>query len=234
MSSTSQPVALLTGTNRGTGRSLAQELHQRGYRIVSLNRTVTGEKWLNEQHCDLADPQQIRDGVARALAPTDRLDVCISNAVDRVLDPIADLRPADWDRSLAVNLTAQLHLTQAVLPALRDTNGLIIFMGSHAGTRYFEGGAAYSATKAALGAFVETLLLEERNNGVRACLVSPGAIANLEADGDPHKMTTQAVAQAVASMIDGFPRDVLVGEIEIRPATLPTPPVTGIDRLLHV
>ncbi|MEU0277538.1 MULTISPECIES: SDR family oxidoreductase [unclassified Streptomyces] len=234
MGSTDRPVALLTGTNRGTGRSLARELHERGYRLFSLNRTPTGEDWLHEQRCDLADPEQIRDCVARVLAATDRLDVCVSNAVDRLLEPIADIRQVDWDRSLAVNLSANLHLTQAVLPALRSGNGLIVFMGSHAGTRYFEGGATYSATKAALAAFVETLLLEERNNGVRACLISPGAIANLEGDTDPHKMTTQAVAKGIASIIDDFPKDLLVGEIEIRPASLPKPPVTGIDRLLHV
>ncbi|MFD0270460.1 hypothetical protein ACFVGY_28445 [Streptomyces sp. NPDC127106] len=76
--------------------------------------------------------------------------------------------------------------------------------------------------------------MEERNNGVRACLISPGAIANLDGDADPHKMTTHAVAKGVASIIDDFPKDMLVGEIEIRPASLPEPPVTGIDRLLHV
>lgn len=234
MSSADRPVALLTGTNRGTGRSIAEELHRRGYRIRSLNRTPAGEDWLGEQRCDLADPEQIGACTRRAIEAAGRLDVCVSNAVDRVLEPIACLSRADWDRSLAVNLSANLHLTQAVLPALRAGNGLIVFMGSHAGTRYFEGGAAYSAAKAALAAFVETLLLEERNNGVRACLVSPGAIANLDGDDSHHKMTTQAVAKGVVSIIDAFPRELLVGEIEIRPASLPVPPVTGIDRLLHV
>nr|AKA87339.1 short-chain dehydrogenase [Streptomyces antibioticus] len=234
MASADHPVALLTGTNRGSGRSIARELHARGYRIFSLNRTLTGEEWLHEERCDLADPEQIRGGVARVLATAGRLNVCVSNAVDRVLDPIADMRWEDWDRSLAVNLSANFHLTQAVLPALRSGDGLIVFMGSHAATRYFEGGAAYSAAKAALSAFVETLLMEERNNGVRACLVSPGAIANLDGDVDPHKMTTHAVAKAVVSIIADFPRDLLVGEMEIRPAALPERPVTGIDRLLHV
>ncbi|MFD0270459.1 SDR family oxidoreductase, partial [Streptomyces sp. NPDC127106] len=151
MTSADRPVALLTGTNRGSGRSIAGELRERGYRIFSLNRTLANEDWLHEERCDLADPQQIRDSVARVLAATGRLDVCVSNAVDRVLDPIADIRQADWDRSLAVNLSANFHLTQAVLPALRSGHGLIVFMGSHAATRYFEGGATYSAGGGAQG-----------------------------------------------------------------------------------
>ncbi|MFG2981707.1 SDR family oxidoreductase [Streptomyces sp. NPDC048258] len=223
----------MTGANRGSGRSIAAELHRRGHRVFGLNRTPLNEEWLTEVPCDLADLGQIHAAVEWVIERTGRIDVCVSNAVDRVLEPIAAMRVADWDRMLAVNLSAHFHLTQAVLPALRVGRGQIVFMGSHAGTRYFEGGVAYSATKAAMTAFVETLLLEERKNGVRACLVSPGAIANLEGDDSPHKMTVDSIAECVASIV-GLPDDVVVGEIELRPASPLQAPVTGIDRLLYV
>ncbi|MDN3258842.1 SDR family NAD(P)-dependent oxidoreductase [Streptomyces sp. CSDS2] len=229
-----RPVALVTGSNRGTGRAVAAALHGRGYRIRSLNRTPSGEDWLGELRCDLTDPRRIAACVTEAVAGAGRLDVCVANAVDRAFAPLAGLPAEDWDRLVAINLTSVFHLIRHTLPALRASGGLFVAMGSHAATRFFEGGAAYSATKAALKALVETLLLEERGNGVRACLVSPGAIANLDGDEAPYKMSTESVGDCVAAVIDGWPRDVVVGELEIRPARLPAPPVTGIDRLLHV
>lgn len=234
MSSSDARVALITGTNRGSGRAIAEELRGRGYRLHSLNRSLAGEDWLGEHRCDLADPAQIREAVGQVLDEAGHLDVCVSNAVDRVLDPIAELSGADWERLVSINLSAGFHLAKAVLPALRARRGIFVAMGSHAGTRYFEGGVAYSATKAGLKALVETLLLEERRNGVRACLVSPGAIANLDGDESPHKMSTRSIARCVGTIVDSWPRDLVVGEIEVRPADLAEPPVTGIDRLLHV
>jgi NAD(P)-dependent dehydrogenase (short-subunit alcohol dehydrogenase family) len=136
--------------------------------------------------------------------------------------------------SVLVNLIAPFRLTQATLPLLRRTGGVLVFMGSHAGTRFFEGGAAYCATKAALKALVEVLLLEERPQGVRTVLVSPGAIANRAYDDSVMKMSVQSVGRFVAKLITEVPSDIAVGEIEIRPARLASPTVTGLDRLQSV
>jgi 3-oxoacyl-[acyl-carrier protein] reductase len=228
------PVALVTGTNRGCGHAIAEQLHACGYRVRSLNRTLVGQEWLGERKCDIADPAALAGTVADVLAETGRLDACVANAVERVFEPIAVMSAADWDRQLAINLSSVFHLVKVTLPALRAARGVFVAMGSHAGTRPFEGGAAYSATKAGLKALVETLLLEERNNGVRACLVSPGAIANLEGDESPTKISVESVGRCVANIVTAWPTDLVVGELEIRPASLPAAAVTGIDRLLHV
>jgi 3-oxoacyl-[acyl-carrier protein] reductase len=228
------PVALVTGSNRGSGRAIAGRLHERGYRVFSLNRTVTGEDWLGERECDLASRESLAAGVAAVLERAGRLDVVIANAVERVLDPIEKMSEQDWDRQLEINLSSVFRLVKQVLPALRRSRGLFLVMGSHAGSRYFEGGSAYSATKAALKALVETLLLEERNNGVRACLLAPGAISNLDGDDAPTKVSVESVGTCVASIVADWPADLVVGELEFRPALLPDSPVTGIDRLLHV
>lgn len=227
-------MALVTGSNRGSGLAIATSLHARGYRIFSLNRTLAGADWLGEQRCDLADPAKLTACVARVLERTGRIDACVANAVDRVLEPIARFTTPDWDRLVAVNLSSVYHLLKATLGPLRRSRGIFVAMGSNAGTQYFEGGAAYSATKAAVRALVETLLLEERRNGVRACLVTAGAIANLDGDDSPYKMCTSAVGECVATVVDSWAGDLVVGEIEIRPTTPAPSAVTGIDRLLHV
>nr|AVW82908.1 short chain dehydrognase [Nocardia interforma ATCC 21072] len=230
--SSDAPVALITGSNRGSGRAIAEQLEARGYRVFSLNRTVSGQP--GERQCDLADPAALASVTAGVLAEAGRVDVVVANAVDRVLDPIEKMSEEDWDRQLEINLSSVFRLVKHVLPALRRSRGLFVVMGSHAGSHYFEGGAAYSATKAALKALVETLLLEERNNGVRACLLSPGAISNLDGDDAPTKVSVESVGRCVASIVADWPTDLVVGELEFRPAVVPPPPVTGIDRLLHV
>lgn len=227
-------VALITGTNRGTGRGIARALCDSGYRIISLNRTVTGEEWLGEIRCDLLDPGALDQALARVAEAAPRLDLCVLNAAVRRLAPVAAMPVADWRASVEINLTAPFLITRATLPAVRRARGLYVFVGSHAATRFFEGGSAYSATKAALKALVEALLLEERAAGVRAVLISPGAIANRAADESTAKMSPLSVGRIIADVALRTPADVAVGEIELRPAVLSEPLVTGMSRLQSV
>jgi len=228
------PAALVTGASRGTGLAIAAELHRRGYRVGALHRKPTGADWLHEFPCDLTVPESIDAAVAAAVARFGRLDACVANAAVRRLAPVGLLDPGDWDESVAVNLTAVFRLVRATLPAMRASGGSYVVIGSHAGTHYFEGGAAYSATKAALKALVETLLLEERPNGVRSTLLNPGAIANRCDDDNTLKMATASVAHWVGALVQDQPADVAVGEVELRPARLPDPLLAGMARLQHV
>lgn len=227
------PTVLITGTNRGTGRAIAEVMHTAGWRIVSLNRTLSGEPWLGEITCDLSLPDQITAAMAEAAATVERIDACVLNAAVRKLGPLASLPAEDMNNSIAINLLAPFLLTQATLPLLRSSRGIYVFIGSHAGSRFFEGGTAYCASKSALKALVEILLLEERAAGVRAVLVSPGAIANRDYDCSPLKMSPESVGRCVAQLITQTPPDIVVGEIEIRPANL-APAVVGLERLQHV
>jgi len=227
-------VALLTGTNRGAGHGIAAALHAAGFRLISLNRTIRGCPWLGEIECDLSDATSIAAAMAKVADRADRLDVCVLNAAIRRLAPIGELRADDWLESVATNLTAPFLLTKATLPAVRKARGLYVFVGSHAATRFFEGGAAYCGTKAGLKALVEILLLEERAAGVRAVLVSPGAIANRPDDFSPAKISPESLGSMVTDLILRPPEDIVVGEIELRPAVLKDPPVAGISRLQSV
>jgi 3-oxoacyl-[acyl-carrier protein] reductase len=231
---TDRKIALITGSNRGLGNGVARAFHRAGYRIVSLNRTLAGEDWLGEVHCDLARLDDIPRAMAEVRRDVARLDVCVLNAAVRRLATVAELNPLALQTSLAVNLGAPVLLAQACLPMVRAARGGFVVIGSHAATRYFEGGVAYSATKSGLKALVETLLLEERGNGVWATLVSPGAIANRAGDHAPTKMTTDAVGELVRRLAEDVPLGIAVGELEIRPAVLSASPTTGIERLQWV
>lgn len=78
------------------------------------------------------------------------------------------------------------------------------------------------------------LLLEERANGVRAVLVSPGAIANRDWDASPSKISTASFGSLVVDLVDRMPADLAVGEIEVRPAVLEQGPESGLARLQRV
>ncbi|MFJ1649786.1 SDR family NAD(P)-dependent oxidoreductase [Streptomyces sp. NPDC088258] len=225
------PVAIVTGGNRGTGRAITTELTHAGMEVWQLNRNTSGDP--RDITCDLSQPADLHTAVQHILTRTGRLDALITNAVDRYYAPIAELDLDRWTTALTVNLTSTIALIQQTLPMLRRSRGTIVLMGSHAGSRFFEGGLPYCAPKAALKALSEILLLEERPHGVRTSLVSPGAIANEDGDTSPLKITTGSVARVVRDLITN-PSDIAVAEIELRPAALGPPAVTGLDRLQSV
>nr|AUV64165.1 short-chain dehydrogenase [Streptomyces citricolor] len=227
-----EALALVTGTNRGTGRAIRARLAADGYTVRCLNRTPC-EDHTDPVTVDFADPSAVSRATTEVLADAPRLDLLVVNAVTRGFGTVAELADRDWDEAVAVNLTAPIRIVQAALPLLRRSRGHIVLMGSHAGTHAFEGGVAYCATKAALKQVAEVLLMEERPHGVRTTLLSPGAIRNFDDDFSDYKMSVESVAEVV-SWTAATPPDTVLGEIELRPGRLDTPPAVGLDRLQHI
>lgn len=223
---------LVTGAGRGTGYAIARAFHERGWSVAALNRTPCGEEWLGELECDVADRAAVHAAVPRAVAALGGLDVLVANAAVRRLGPIGGLSDEDWDISIATNLTGVFAVVREALPALVRSRGCVVVLGSQAGGEFFEGGAAYCASKAALKALVEVLLLERRHDGLRATLVVPGAIANRDGDGSAHKLDPARVAEVVVRVAT-LPADCVVREVAVDPAAPLRPPYTGIDRLQY-
>jgi 3-oxoacyl-[acyl-carrier protein] reductase len=228
------PVTLVTGSNRGLGYGIARAFRDAGHRVVSLNRTLRGEEWLGEIACDVARPDQVVGALASLRGEISTLHTCVLNAGVRRFAPVGELTAEDWSESVAVNLSAAVQVVRGTLPWVRAAGGVYVVIGSHAADRYFEGGLAYSATKAGLRALVENLLLEERAHGVRAMLVSAGAIANRAGDLSATKMAPESVGRLIRILVDDCPADIAIGELEIRPARLDPPAVSGIARLQRV
>lgn len=226
------PRALVTGGSRGIGLAVAGALAAAGYDVTTASRTGPGPAGTTHVPCDLSDPADVE--ALAASVGRGGLDVCVLNAAVRRLAPVAETTEASWRASVETNLGANVALCRLLLPALRRSGGYIVIVGSHAATRFFEGGLAYSATKAGLKALAETLLLEERQHGVRTCLLSPGAVANRAGDISPGKIAPSSVAELVVWLVTAAPADVAFGEIELRPAALRTPPISGMDRLQYV
>ena len=188
---TDRKVALVTGAASGIGRATALALGEAGYdlgvlgddledvipvadEMKRLGRSATALK------ADISDEGEMRGAVEQLVSEFDRLDVVIANAgINGVWAPIDDLKPEEWDRTIAVNLRGTYLTIHATVPHLKAAGGgSIVVVSSINGTRTFTtpGATAYTATKAGQVAMVQQLALELARHGIRINAVCPGEI----------------------------------------------------------
>jgi NAD(P)-dependent dehydrogenase (short-subunit alcohol dehydrogenase family) len=181
---------LVTGAGSGIGKAAALKLAAEGARVAVLSRTESEvRETCNEivaaggrsiaLTADTSDESQMRAAIDRMTEDLGGIDIVVANAgINGVWAPIDDLRPDEWDQTMAVNLRGTyltLHLT---VPYLKRNGGSIVVVSSINGTRTFTtpGATAYTATKAAQVAIVQQLALELGKHRIRINAVCPGAI----------------------------------------------------------
>jgi len=226
----SKPIAVITGASRGIGRAVALRLAPT-HDIVAVARseadldTLAGEVADAGGRChiiavDITDTKVVTE----ALGDVDA-QVLVNNAGIGVLKPFVELTREEWRAMVDLNFNALYDVTRAVLPAMmRRKSGHIVVMGSISGRSAFIGATCYAATKAAVQAFTESLMLELREHGIKVSVVAPGSVATdfSGSGGDQSwKLQPEDVANAVADVID-TPPHVLVHRVEVR--TLNAPP----------
>lgn len=180
---------IVTGASRGIGRALALQLAQRGGRLALAARSAGELRELGAelaasgaevllQPTDVTDRAAVTALVEAAGGRFGRLDVLINNAGIGLRSRVAELRPEELERALAVNLLGPLHLIQAVLPWFTSGGGgLIVNICSLGAVQPAPNIGGYSATKAALAALGAAARLELMPLGVRVCNVFPGSAA---------------------------------------------------------
>ncbi|MBB4191393.1 NAD(P)-dependent dehydrogenase (short-subunit alcohol dehydrogenase family) [Rhizobium aethiopicum] len=195
-------VALVTGAGSGIGKAAALKLAAEGAKVAVLSRTADEvEKTCAEigaaggesisLTADTSDEGQMRAAVQKLTETFNGLDIVVANAgINGVWAPIDDLKPEEWDKTIAVNLRGTyltLHLT---VPHLKRRGGSIVVVSSINGTRTFTtpGATAYSATKAGQVAMVQQLALELGRHDIRVNAVCPGEIeTNINANTDSRR-----------------------------------------------
>ena len=108
-----------------------------------------------------------------------------------------DLSLEEWERVLAVNLTAPFMLTRAAMPHMRERGGGLVVNVSSAGRRGWANASAYCATKCALTGLTQALAAEGRDDGIRVCVLYPGAMSTSWGTFEP----TQRVAMTMRASI---------------------------------
>ena len=166
--------ALVTGGRSGIGHAIARRLREEGARIFTAQRGADAEfEWIA---ADLIDPDSPEQVIAQVIDHAGRLDVLVNNAGIMQEARVEVMSPADWQRNLAINLTAPFLLIRAALPHLRASRGSIVNVGSIEGLGSNPGHAAYCASKAGLHGLTRAVAVDHGAEGIRCNAVAPGWI----------------------------------------------------------
>jgi NAD(P)-dependent dehydrogenase (short-subunit alcohol dehydrogenase family) len=179
--------ALVTGAADGLGKATALRLARAGCDIclVDINEQALAEvaeavRTMGVraimQAVDLAVVDNCTQAVAAAVSAFGRLDALCNVAAVFIPGHSQQMSTVDWDKTIAVNLSAPFHLIQAAIPHLLEANGAIVNVTScaaHIGQAYT---AAYCATKAGLTHLTKSLAMEFIHQPLRINAVAPGGM----------------------------------------------------------
>ena len=180
---------LITGGATGIGEALVIGFAEQGAKVAFFDIQDDAGKQLTAHlaahgcpepiylHCDITNLDRVRSSVARAIESLGGLDVLLNNAGNDQRHTIEEVTPQLWDTLMAVNLRHQFFVTQAALPALKQSGaGSIVNMSSIAWLIPGVEMPIYITAKAAIVGLTRTLAHEVGKDNVRVNAILPGAI----------------------------------------------------------
>jgi len=189
-------VAWVTGAGSGIGESAAMKLAEAGCKVILSGRRRTMLEKVAEQIQNqvFVEPLDVSDcdsviSVANSIVDTyGPIDIGVFSAGINIKNrdwPVLSVE--DWNQVINIDLNGAFYCCQAVLPSMRlNGGGLIINISSMAAKNPASlSGPAYISAKHAMNAMTASLILEERNNGIRATAICPGEVATPILDNRP-------------------------------------------------
>jgi 2-dehydro-3-deoxy-L-rhamnonate dehydrogenase (NAD+) len=198
--------AVVTGAATGIGEAIARRLAAAGAVVAVLDLDREGaERVAGSLNCgfaietDVAQPDSIRAAVGQVLARTSRIDILVNNAgIAGKAAPIWEQTDEDWDRTLAVNLTAIFHFCRTVVPHMRSRGyGRIVNIASIAGKEGNPRMIPYSASKAGVIGLTKALGKELATEGICVNAVAPAVVHT--------RILDQLTPEQVAYMTERIP-----------------------------
>jgi NAD(P)-dependent dehydrogenase (short-subunit alcohol dehydrogenase family) len=179
-----EQVAVVTGAARGIGRRVALVLAERGYAVAANDLSPPEEALIEFEQVgaevlaipgDVSDEEAVREMVGDVMENFGRVDVLVNNAGISGIVPAEQTTLADWNRTLAVNLTGPFLMCRDFgKEMLRQGSGSIVNISSVAGLLGIADRAAYNTSKHGLIGLTRTLAAEWGGRGVRVNAVCPG------------------------------------------------------------
>jgi len=169
----------VTGAASGIGAAVATCFLEQGWLVEGWDVKSGEDHRVRWSSVDVSDG----DAVAAAAASVDEVDAAVNCAAIATLDAILDIDPADWNRTLAINLTGSFNVARALYPALCRARGVLLLVGSVNAKNTTTRRGAYSASKAAVVSLTQTIAVEWAlaDSGVRVLCVSPGLTRTAQA-----------------------------------------------------
>ena len=203
-------IALVVGASSGIGRATAVLLAREGARVMASARRHDRLRELQNELAAEGHPIEIAAADASIVAQMDDLakqtrerlgpiDIVVyvtgTNVPDRSMQR---LTPATWDMMMSVNLNGAFYITQAVLPAMRQRGaGHLIYISSISGLTPDVSGAAYQASKRGLIGLANAIRVEEKEGGIRTCVICPGLVETEILAKRPVKPSPELLAKAM-------------------------------------
>jgi len=219
---------LVTGSNRGIGRAVAEAVAAKPVGLLLcgarspgeypvLARPAGGAREIRPVALDLSSQESIERSIADLGDDARQIDVLVNNAGLMTGGLLEEQETDEIYAAVQVNLTAVMHLTKLLLPGmLKRGSGKVVNNASISGYAYFPAATTYAATKAGVVAFTESLRRELKGTGVTTLhLVTPGVETDMLDETDTvygrHVDTSgwdrQAPAEWAAKIVDAIERD---------------------------
>ncbi len=164
---------LITGASQGIGKAIAEKLCHH-YRVIALDKEVpTHHSFEQFYACDLSNPQELQETIKQITKEIDVLYGLVNNAGIFIHKPLNEQSLQDWEKIIAVNLTAPYILSQAFAPILK--HGHIINIASTRAFMSEAGTEPYSASKGGIVALTHALSISLAGY-VSVNSISPGWI----------------------------------------------------------
>jgi serine 3-dehydrogenase len=232
---------LVIGASSGIGRATAVMFAEEGARVMAAARREDRLRSLQQelqsagltldiQTADASVPEDMERLAQNSIAKLGGIDILVfatgTNTPDRSM---TRLTPKIWDMMINVNLNGAYYVTNAVLPTMREARaGHLIYISSISGLMPDVSGASYQAAKRGLVGFAHAIRVEEKENGIRTCIVCPGLVETEILEKRRVKPTAEMLKLAlqpedVAEMILSIamlPERAVVPEIQILPTYL--------------
>ncbi|MCX4819134.1 SDR family oxidoreductase [Streptomyces sp. NBC_01142] len=231
---TDSPVTLITGGGSGIGAATARQLLDQGHRVTITGRSNDRLRRFAEElgkpeglltlPGDAADHDAVQSAVDATVQEFGRLDTVVANAGFATHDTLADGDPTGWREMVLTNVLGPALLIRAALPALKETRGRIVLVGSVAGFVHTPGNI-YGATKWAVTGLAENTRRMVTGDGVGVTLIAPGRVETPFWEGmgglpDGILLTADQIADSVVWAINQ-PGGVDINNVIIRPIGQP-------------
>ncbi|HJT49074.1 MAG TPA: SDR family oxidoreductase [Nitrososphaeraceae archaeon] len=239
-SSTTQKVAIVTGSSTGIGYQTSLELARNGFltyatmrnlnKAENITSVATKEDLpLHVKQLDVTDDASVKNAIEAILSETgERIDVLVNNAGYGLNGAFEDLAMEEIKAQYETNVFGLIRVTQAVLPTMRrQKSGTIVNISSGAGRFGFPSGSAYVSTKFAVEGLSESISYELEPFGIKVVIVEPGVIRTNFGNGlvvakksqdpkSPYSQKMQKIANSFEELMKNSSSPELVANVVLK------------------